>query len=256
MDAEERGPVTGDHDMKRCGGNVRSLFVVVVALALLLSSCNGGGPSSPRPSPPAGDDQGNFLVNPGFEDGDEPWISLDPESSFQRTEELAHSGKASAGLHMRDAASATGARVYYLVQEIQPSEFPEVVRGSYRVETWKKGTEKQYLQFVVIVFGADNMPEQFPNHQIRYPLAGIESPPFFISNAYFRFLGKEEPVTGEWVSFEANVADDFQRLWGAVPKGFDNIRVLFEVRFDDKSPVATSEADVYYDDLYVGTPPG
>ena len=42
-------------------------------------------------------------------------------------------------------------------------------------------------------------------------------------------------------------------MWGAVPEGFDKMRVLFEVRYDEKQAGATpAEADVYYDDLYMG----
>ncbi len=41
-----------------------------------------------------------------------------------------------------------------------------------------------------------------------------------------------------------------------MPENFENIRVLFEVRYDDKivgeGPLA---ADVYYDDLYFGPAP-
>ena len=46
---------------------------------------------------------------------------------------------------------------------------------------------------------------------------------------------------------------DFEKLWETVPQGFDKIRVMFEVRCDNKrageGPV---HADVYYDDLYWG----
>jgi len=36
------------------------------------------------------------------------------------------------------------------------------------------------------------------------------------------------------------------------PEGFSKIRVLFEVRFDDKEAGAPAAAEVYYDDLYMG----
>ncbi len=113
-----------------------------------------------------------------------------------------------------------------------------------------------YLQFVVIVFGATNLPGGYSNHQIRYILAGLQSPPFGIANADFVFLTREDPVIGEWVDFERNLADDFEEAWGAVPENFEKIRVLFEVRYDDKlageGPIAS---DVYYDDLYMGPAP-
>jgi hypothetical protein len=253
----------------------RRLAAALMAAALLLAACSGGSDSgAPEASPTAGalpsptptnpsigpttaasplPETGNILANPGFEDGDEPWISLTEDTGFQRTEERAHSGKASALLRMRDGPEAEGSTVYYLVQEVTPTKFPEVVRGYYRVENWKKGTLKQYLQFVVIAWEPDNFPTDAPNWQIRYPLAGIDSPPFLIGNAHFVFIGKEEPVEGEWVKFETNVEDDFERLWGQAPEGFEFLRILFEVRFDGAIAAGSSaEADVYYDDLYFG----
>src|SRR5437870_2958081 len=86
--------------------------------------------------------QGNLLQNPGFEEGSEPWlatttsVNADPRVHFSRTEAIAHSGTASAHLQMGDPAEASGAKVYYLVQEITPSEFPDKVKGFYRVENW------------------------------------------------------------------------------------------------------------------------
>lgn len=234
----------------------------VVSLALIIAACNGDGePSatdSPSPDSPA---TGNLFLNPGFELDRDPscdsdslgcWFSLKPPV-FIASEDVAQSGNTSALLQMREGTEAEGAKVFYLVQELNPDEFPEVISGYYRVENWRRGTFKQYLQFVVIVFAAENVPEDFPNHQIRYPLAGIDSPPFAISNAKFVFLGKEEPVDGDWVYFERNIREDFLNLWGEVPTGYEKLRILFEVRYDDKmvgeGPV---EGDVYYDNLYYG----
>ncbi len=124
----------------------------------------------------------------------------------------------------------------------------------------ERGTDLQYIQFVVIAIGADNLqgrppadPNPFPNHQIRYPLAGIDREPFQIANAYFVFLGREDPPLDQWVPFSVNVKEDFERFWGAAPEGYETIRILFEVRYDSKAigegPLA---ADVFYDDLYFG----
>jgi len=231
------------------------LAAAIAALTVPSAACggDGGGP------PTTASDDGNLLLNAGFEDGDAPWFSLNEEAAFAVSSDLGHSGEASALLRMRDPPEQTGAKVYYLIQEVTPDSFPEEVSGYYRVEHWQRGTPKQYLQFVVIAFGADNLPGGYPNHQIRYLLAGIDRAPFAISNAFFQFLNTAEPALGEWVPFKVNVADDFSRLWGAVPKDFEKIRVLFEVRWDDKSAGdGTAEADVYYDDLYVGgaTPDG
>ena len=238
-------------------------FLRILAPALLMTlagACGGGddGGKTPAPSGQITSTQsadGNWFANPGFEEGDEPWISLHPQEGvgFTVSQDFAHSASSSALLSMRDPASAEGAKVYYLVQELTPGELPEVVRGFYRVENWVKSTPRQYLQFVVIAFNADNFPAGVNNYQLRYLLAGTDSTPFAINNAYFVFLNRDEPVQGEWVPFEAHIKDDFQRLWGKVPEGFDKLRLLFEVRWDGKTAGdGPAEADVYYDDLYIG----
>jgi hypothetical protein len=271
-------------------GRIRGLKLLVLLAVLTVglavaAACNGGeedgllppgtaGPAStippstvtpagtpvptiePRPTltpgayePPAG--SANVFGNPGLEEGTQYWFALH-DQTVATTTTVAHSGQASAYLNMRDPAEATGAKVYYLVQEVAPAEFPELISGYYRVDNWNRGTLKQYLQFVVIVFAPTNLGDQYPNYQIRYPLAGISEDPFPISNAFFIYLGKDEPRQGEWVYFETNIKEDFQEKWKAVPEGYSKIRVLFEVRYDDKEPGIASEADVYYDDLYMG----
>jgi hypothetical protein len=234
--------------------------IVGLGLVLMVAAC--GGSSEPQQvsapcvngphSPPATD---NVFANPGFEDGSNPWCFLKPPP-FILSEDIAHSGKASVRLPLQADKSEEGNKIAYLVQEIKLDELPEVLSGYYRVENWNKGTEKQYLQFVVIVWGADNAPNDFENHQIRYLLAGIDSPPFEIANAKFVFVSRDDPPVGKWVHFERNVKEDFKNLWGAVPEGFDYVRILFEVRYDDKAigegPLG---ADVYYDDLYFGPAP-
>jgi hypothetical protein len=236
-------------------------FARLLATALIVAAagaCGGDDGGQAEPSGQISSTQsadGNWFANPGLEEGDEPWISLHPQEGvgFTISQDVAHSGSNSALLSMRDPASAEGAKVYYLVQEIAPGEFPEVVRGYYRVENWQKNTPRQYLQFVVIAFAPDNFPTDSPNYQLRYLLAGADSTPFAIGNAYFVFVNREEPVQGEWVPFEARIKDDFQRLWGTVPEGFDKLRLLFEVRWDGKTAGdGPAEADVYYDDLYIG----
>jgi hypothetical protein len=200
--------------------------------------------------------QANLFHNPDFESGRAPWCSLHlgEVAPFKVSQDFAHSGESSAYLQMRVPAEEQGnAKVFYLVQEVTPDQFPELISGYYRVEHWTKGTPKQYLQFVVIAFDVTNLAGGYPNYQMRYPLAGISEEPFEIANAFFVFLTKEEPRTGEWVYFERNIKEDFQQFWGAVPVGFSKLRVLFEVRYDDKVAGATpAEADVYYDDLYMG----
>jgi len=277
---------------------------LVLALLLLAAACGGGksgqvelepgGQSTPSPAvsetparatpsatpapaPPSAtpvaascplqaavEGQANLLHNAGLESGADPWCVLQPPK-FEVSQNYAHSGQASALLSMRVPAEAVSEHeVHYLVQQVVPKEFPELVSGYYRVENWSKGTPKQYLQFAVILCrdgpegectqGAANVSGGYGyNQQMRYPLAGISEDPFKIGNAHFVYISKEEPRTGEWVYFEGNIKEDFLELWGAVPEGYDYIRVLFELRFDDKQPGDTpAEADVYYDDLYMG----
>lgn len=247
----------------------RLISLLAASLAVfVVSGCNGESEDTPppteTPSPALAtspispgvittpDPQGNLFGNPGFENERDPWFSLKPPDFILAGDE-AQSGAQSALLQMRDTVDASGAKVYYLVQEIQPKDFPEILSGYYRVENWRRGTAKQYMQFAVIAFDVKNLEGGFPNHQIRYPLAGIATQPFPIGNAKFVFVSKDEPVQGEWVRFERNIKEDFQQLWGAAPEGFSKLRILFEVRYDDKvSGDGAPEADVYYDDLYIG----
>jgi hypothetical protein len=231
---------------------LRATLTVLLALATLpiWAACGGSQPSSSSNS-------NNVFRNPGFENGEEPWISLTTEAwgtHFRVSDDVAHTGKHSAFLEMR-ALPDPGSKVFGVVQEVTPKEFPELISGYYRVGQWKRGTPVQYLQFVVIAIGAPNMPmaDTFPNHQIRYLLAGTATPPFNISNAKFVYVGTEEPTPDGWVYFERNVRQDFIEQWGVAPEGFSMIRVLFEVRYDNKDQGVTDPmADVYYDDLYLG----
>ena len=156
---------------------------------------------------------------------------------------------------MRTDASTPAVRIWGVGQEVSPKEFPQELHGFYKVDGWTRGTAKQYLQIVVIAWNASNVPDpSFENYQIRYILGGISAPPFEIKNAKYVFISTGEPRLGQWVEFKRDVAADFQRLWGNVPEGFDRIRLLFEVRFDDKAADERPAADVYYDDLYLGPP--
>ncbi|MEX0786032.1 MAG: DUF192 domain-containing protein, partial [Dehalococcoidia bacterium] len=201
----------------------------------------------------------NAFANGSFEDGAGPWYSLDTEawgSPFTLSQGQALDGENSAKLELRSEEGGQ-AKVFGVVQEVSPTEFPERVSGSYYVERWEKGTPKQYLQVVVIVWEADNVPAELAgrvsNHQMRYIMAGAAEQPTLIANARYVMVSLDEPSVGEWVPFELDVRQDFEQLWGDVPRGYDRIRVLFEVRWDDRqSSDGPSAADVYYDDLYFG----
>ena len=263
------------------------MMSAVALLLILVAACGGGGeekglqpasptpattptlspttitpaPLTPTPAPPATPESepytpapgtANFLGDGGFENGRDHWFSLKPPA-FELSTHVAHSGRASALLRMRDPVEAEGTKVYYLVQEVLPKEFPEIISGYYRVENWGRGTPQQYLQVVLIAFEVQNLPDAYPHHQIRYILTGIDEDPPFTIPGFFVHLGEKEPATDQWVYFECHLREDSRQHWGAVPEGFSNLRLLFEVRYDDKKAgEGAAEADVYYDDLYMG----
>ena len=234
--------------------------VAFLCLALVLPACDraedsrqGEKPTRETQRPPVIGT--NALLNGGFEEGTKPWFFLEGNrhwAGFTVSPEAAHSGNAGARIVMDAAATSPKSKVFGLIQEVTPTRFPQSIVGHYRVEKWNRVTTKQYLQFVVIVTG-DPTGSGWSNYQIRYILTGIDRPPFRIRNARFVFMGPRDPVIGRWVRFERNVADDFKSLWGRVPTGNSKIRVLFEVRHDDKEPGAAGVlAEVDYDDLFFG----
>jgi hypothetical protein len=219
-----------------------------IMLFLMAMGCAANLPHEVQPNAP-----GNLFVNGSFEQGKEPWFSLVTPNweSFDLTDRQAAQGHYSAHLGLHTGVSSEGTKIVGVIQEVTPGEFPERLSGSYRIERWTRGTPKQYLQVVVIVFG-DPSDRPFPNYQIRYLLAGIDKPPLQIANARYQLVGAEIRE-GRWVRFDLDLHHDFQRQWGRIPKGYRKIRVLFEVRHDEKR-AGDSEvrADVYYDDLYLG----
>lgn len=221
---------------------------ILAILMLVTAQCTSQFYKSKLASPQ------NLLMNESFEAGKEPWFALVTPNweSFEITDRYASHGRYSAYLGLRAPFSAVGTKIVGVVQEVSPSEFPRRLSGFYRVERWRRGAQKQYLQVVVIVFaGPTNKP--FPNHQLRYVLSGIDRPPLQIVNAKYVMSGITEIQGGRWIKFDFDVRSDFLRHWGQVPKRFTKIRVLFEVRYDEKTAgKGDAGADVYYDDLYVG----
>ena len=197
----------------------------------------------------------NLLINPGFEAGDAPWTSLSTpawSTPFTVSREAAHGGQHSARLALA-ARPEAGAKIWGVVQDVKITALPARLSGHYRVAEWTRGSGKQYIQFVVIVFAASNAPMGFPNHQIRYLLAGTDTPPFKIGNAKFVYVGTEEPKAAGWIHFERDLHQDFIDQWGAVPENISGVRLLYEVRYDHKRKDDTNaSALVYFDDLYLG----
>jgi hypothetical protein len=227
---------------KRSAVRAAALGVLSVALALLLA-CGGGDDDS----------GGNRLANPGLEDGTEPWGVLDQGSPFERVESQAHSGQASARTSLQAAADDTGTARSHLIQEVDASTLPEELSGYYRVEDWTVGTEFQFVQVAVVVGGATNLPANFPNHQLRFVLAGTPSPVAADGNQRSIPAGETEPALGEWVAFDLDLRQGFIDQWGEDPEGFSLLRLIFETRYESKAEgSAALSADVYFDDLYLG----
>jgi hypothetical protein len=90
------------------------------------------------------------------------------------------------------------------------------------------------------------------NYQIRFYLAGLDEPPFLLRNARVAFVGRGGPELGRWTYFEIPLRAEFERLWGVVPSGYEKLRVLFEARWDGRPPGSRVEADVAFDDLFLG----
>lgn len=215
-------------------------------------------PDDPQPDPEADPDRPNLFVNPSFEDGQDTWFSFaerNPMSwgPFSITDTQARTGTHSALLEMDSAKFKGKTRIHGAIQEIKSTHVPATIGGWYRVENWERGTKKQYLQVVVILW---NIKEQIPavrttNVQIAYTLAGVEEAPLNISNRRFILSGPAEPVQNEWVHFEIHPRKDFKEQWGIDFQGFEYARVLFEVRYDGQAEgEPPSRANVWYDDVY------
>jgi hypothetical protein len=235
------------------------------AAVLLLAALGCGGLLAPEPITPPGFHD-NLLENAGFEDGEAGWsYPLDSPfwGKFGVVESPVHGGRRAAHLRLRagreDRSKATW--ILGVMQEPAPERFPDVLGGYYRVETWDKGADVTdlYLQAVAIVWTRDagrivdpQRPSALMNYQVRFYLAGISEPPFLLSNAKLRFVGKGEPELGRWIHFEIPLREAFEQEWGAVPAGYEKIRVLFEARWDNRPPGSKIEADAYFDDLFLG----
>jgi hypothetical protein len=201
--------------------------------------------------------QSNYLLNPGFETDEPSWYSHENwKTQFKYNNKIVKTGKQSAFLELDSRTEGSqSSRVHGVVQDIKPGVFPEIISGNYYVENWQKGTTRQYLQMVVIVFGPDNIPRDIQgggNYQIRYILAGTKVDPFEIKNAKYVYVNSADPVIGRWVHFERNLIDDFKKEWNDIPKSFTSIRVFFEARWDGRTETTPITGKVYYDDLYLG----
>jgi hypothetical protein len=233
---------------------VRTSFVLLLATLSAASGCTVLEEAATTPTPTPGPSQ-NLLLNPGFEDGDAPWFSLQqPEwSPFEISERFARGGDRSLLLPLRDDGSAANVRIAGAIQEVQPQQFPEFISGYYRVEGWEPdGVPFQYLQFVVVVHDADYQDE-FDVHEIRFPLAGAATEPFQLQNSRWLFLGRDPPREGRWVYFGYPLRQSFADKWAAAPTAWTKIALYLEVRYDGRTAEHSGmSGDVYFDDMYLG----
>jgi hypothetical protein len=195
----------------------------------------------------------NLLKNPGFEDGPDPWWAFvnDNWTRFEVDGLKPRTGQKSLHLSLVGRESEQEHLVAGALQELELDRFPDFVSGYYYVDHWDRACDKQYIQMVAIVLGDEQRPG-WTNHQIRYPLAGIDVRPFRINNARFMFLGTDEPETGKWIHFQRDLAADFQEAWGSVPAKFEALRIYFEVRYDEAPTAGAHMAEVYFDDITLG----
>jgi hypothetical protein len=202
---------------------------------------------------------GNFLSDPGFEEGGVGWKWLDWSNQWKPFEiggERVSTGTRAAHLAVHGGWSEeknAGTRVFGVVQELVSAVFPARISGRYLIERWEPGQAKTaYLQAVIIAMQPRG---DQPTMQIRYILDGVTVQPYQLSNARYVFVHRrEQPDTGVWVDFSLDVREDYRNLWGEVPPDGTGYRVLFEARYDDKPPAGVVAIDVWYDDLFVGVP--
>lgn len=248
---------------------------------LLAASLLAAQPEAAEPAPAP--EPKNLLVNPSFEEPVAPqaqpvdphvigqwWSFAGPDKPYWRHFEVADdeafAGDRSARLTL-DSEGFNGATLIVgATQNVKSESMPTELSGAVRVDDWKRGTMRQYVQIVVIVWNVSaNSPAGLgaKNYQIAYTFAGIEQPPFAIANRKFLFprgqsidLAGEngQPIEGEWKRFDFNPRQDFMEQWGVDPSDFEYVRVLYEVRYDGRqaSLEPPAYAVVHWDDLYFG----
>jgi hypothetical protein len=196
----------------------------------------------------------NLLRDPGLEGPiSDAWTSRDQPDwqPFAISDAVARNGTKSLRLELHGEDSATGSRIAGAVQGVQTAEFPEFLSGYYRAESWREGAPFQYLQFVIVVRGSD-LGTGFQVDELRFPIAGLRQNPAEVENARVQFISRAEPALGEWTYFAYPVRHAFAQHFGRAPLQWQSIELALEVRYDAKLAGTEAEADVYFDDLYLG----
>jgi len=222
-------------------------------LGVLLLGLAGCAAAPGRDAPP------NLLVNASFEQGREPWYDFQsPDKpfwgSFEISDAHAFDGHRSLGLHLDSADFDTSVGIAGAAQDVAVGALPSRLSGRYRVDRWERGAPAQYIQVVLMVFGAENFQELRGSAQLALVLAGIDTPPFAIRNRVFAFAGPVEPESERWIAFDFDLHESFQRHWGKVPVGFGKVRLFLEARFDGRGGggAPRARAEVHFDALYLG----
>lgn len=202
----------------------------------------------------------NLLINGSFEAGPEPWFDLHRPtkpywSTFSISDEHTSRGRYSARLAIDSRKFHTSVGISGAIQDLTPEDLPRRISGRFRVQDWKRGTSKQYVQVVVTARKPTNFADfREIGIQSAVILAGVDQPPFEMNNRRFRITGSVEPPLQQWIPFEIDLHELFEQLWSGVPEGFERLRVFIEVRFDqfDHRSGEQAIAVVYFDDLYLG----
>jgi len=201
----------------------------------------------------------NLLENGSFERGREPWYDLrSPEKPYWGTFEIsdarAFDGQRSLRLDLDSADFASPVGIAGAIQDVTTGVLPRRLSGRYRVDRWERGAPAQYVQIVVMAFGASNFRELKATVQLAFVLTGIDAPPFPIRNRRFVIAGPVAPESGRWIPFEFDLHEAFERHWGEVPVGFKKLRLFLEARFDHRRSGAAprARAEAHFDALYLG----
>lgn len=222
----------------------------ILGVALLAASC--GLSKTPSPLPTATVVDTNLIANNGFEAGVAPWVAATLPNQPGKTPSISD-GVAHAGTHsveLRLTSSGEGSGVNAASQSVATKDFPEFFAGFYRIDDWQPHALFQYVYFSVNVHGGEFSDPGQP-HEVRF-LTGARIEPSLEPGVVYVFLSRDAPVVGKWTYFSYPVKTAFEHF-GALPAKWDSVDVSVGVRYDGQQPQdASSSADVFYDDLYLG----
>jgi hypothetical protein len=226
----------------------------VAALCACASAACGVFAEQPVIATPTPAVHGNILSNAGFEDGSEPWQTRDRGDwrPFAVSDALARTGANSLQLALNGEAGAEGSQVVGAVQRLNGDAFPEFVAGFYYVDEWQSAETSPYIEFVVTIYGG-NHPDGLPVHEARFIIAGASREPFTLLDGQFIFLSRNQPAKGEWTYFSYPILEAIRKRLVWDPAGWESLELSLEVRYDEKPAGEVIGAEVYFDDVYLGS---